>query len=155
MESSLPLKNFQNHPSCTPSTNPNTTYEKNLHSLKSESRWWERRCFSIRGIDMYENSSVLGSFTSLYCRPNETAWPYQIPVFFESASQLCMLIGSIGFWYDDFGMLTKLHGLVWEHQGWCCVRHIEKALSLTHYETLTTLIGYCIIANQWWYNNWI
>ena len=30
----------------------------------------------------------------------------------------------------------------------CYVKLIEKVLSLTHYETLMTLIGYCIIANQ-------
>ena len=57
---------------------------------------------------------------------------------------------SIGFWNDEYGMLTKLHWLVWEQQAWRYVEHIEKVLPLTHCETLIALIVYGIIANQLW-----
>ena len=91
-----------------------------------------------------------GSFTSLSCWPDETAWPNQISVF-----QKCdpVAYARLGFWNDDYGTLTKLHWLVWEHQAWRYVKHIENVLSLTHYETLMTLIGYCILANQLWYKH--
>ena len=54
----------------------------------------------------------------------------------------------LGFLNDEYGTLSNLHWIVWEHQVWRYVKHIEKVLSLTHYEALMTLIGYWIIANQ-------
>ena len=39
---------------------------------------------------------------------------------------------------------------VWVHQVWRSDLHIEKVFLLTLYETLMTLIGYFIIANQIW-----
>ena len=39
------------------------------------------------------------------------------------------------------GRRTKLHLMLY-------AKHIEKVLSLTRYEALISLIGYCIIANQ-------
>ena len=106
---------------------------------------------------MYQNGSEvnirrwlvvvsLGSFTSSCHWLYETARPNQNSVF-----QKCepVVYAGLGFWNDDdYGTLTKLHGLVWVHQAWHHAMHIEKVLSLTQYETLMTLIGYWIIANQ-------
>ena len=88
-----------------------------------------------------------GRLTSWCYRSYETAWANQNSVF-----QKCepVVYARLGFWNDDYGTLTKLHWLAWVHQALRHTKHIEKVLSLTHYETLMTLIGYCITANQLW-----
>ena len=71
----------------------------------------------------------------------------QIPVFQKCVPVVYVRLGVRN---DDYWTLTKLHWLVWEHQAWRYVKHIEIVLLLTYYETLITLIGYYIIANQLW-----
>ena len=92
----------------------------------------------------------LGCSTSFCYWAHEIAWSNQNSECFKSASQLCML--DLVYDNDDYGTRTKLFWLVWVHQRltWRHAKHIVKALSLTRYETLLSLIGYFIIANQLW-----
>ena len=89
----------------------------------------------------------LGCSTSFCYWPHEIAWSNQNSVF-----QKCepVVYARLGLWNDDYGTCTKLLWLVWVHQALRYAKHIEKVLLLTRYETLMSLIGYCIIANQLW-----
>ena len=92
----------------------------------------------------------LGCSTSFFYWPHEIVRSNQNSVF-----QKCepVVYAKPGLWNDDYGTRTKLHWLVWVHQAWRYAKHIENVLSLTRYEKLMSLIGYCIKANQLWYKH--
>ena len=102
----------------------------------------------IRGIFERMANRVLYGYKKLLCH-----WSLEIARLYQnSVFQKCepAVYARLGFYNDDYVMLTKLHWLGWEHLAWHYAKHIGKKLTLTHYKTLMSLGGYCKIANISW-----
>ena len=109
-----------------------------------ELKWIRSKCERVA------NSGAFKSVQQVYAL-GHMRLPELIKIQFFKKCEL-VVHARLGLWNDDYGMLTKLHWLEWVHQAWHYAKHIEKVLSLTHYKTLMTLIGYCIIADLLWLN---